>query len=163
MRLEDAGGDNDDELSVGAGSGGGGVEGDVAVANEAAAVAVANEAVAVMDDAGGPPLLPDELIDTNIVFPAAAGGVDNDTDVSELAIRHGLLSGSDLSNAPVAESIPPCTMPGKRPGGVTGSGRDVEMAVGGFLVEGGVDARAFDGKGQFHEVDRLREGADDLV
>jgi hypothetical protein len=46
MRLDDVGGEDDDEVSVGARSGGGGGGADEAVANEAVDVAVA----AVMDD-----------------------------------------------------------------------------------------------------------------
>jgi hypothetical protein len=55
MRLEDASGDDDDEVSVGDGPGGGGGGVDEAVA------------VAVMEKAVGPPLLPDKLADVNIV------------------------------------------------------------------------------------------------
>jgi hypothetical protein len=101
MRLDDAGGEDDDEVSVGVGSGGGGVGEDEAeaVANEAGVVVDA----AVMDnEAVGPPLLPDELVDATIVFPADDHGDDDVPDA--LSIPHGLLLGSDLINAPVAES-----------------------------------------------------------
>jgi hypothetical protein len=102
---EVAGRDDDDEIRLGAGTGGGvgggggggGVKESVVVSNEAGDVAVMYEAV-------GPPLLLDELVDANICSPAGGGGVDNDDNYPELVIRHGLLSGSDLINAPVAES-----------------------------------------------------------
>jgi hypothetical protein len=54
-------------------------------------------------------------------------------------------------------------MPAKRPRGVTRYVRNVEMVVEGFLVEDGVDARAFDGKGQVYEGDQLGEWAGDTV
>jgi hypothetical protein len=67
MRLDDVGGEEDDEVSVGAGSGdgGGGGGADEAVANEAVDVAVA---AVVDDEAVGPPLLLGELIDATIDF-----------------------------------------------------------------------------------------------
>jgi hypothetical protein len=92
MRLEDAGGEDDDEVSVGDGSGGGGGV-DNAEAVDGINEAVAVDGVAVMDEAVGPPLLPDELIDVTIIFP---DGADANAD--------GLLSGSDLINTHVAES-----------------------------------------------------------
>jgi hypothetical protein len=101
MRLDDVGGEDDDEVSVGVGSGGGGGGADEDVANGAVDVAVA----AVMDDeAVGPPLLLGELVDATIVLPA-----DDDAHADEdlhtvLSIPRGLLSGSDLINATVAES-----------------------------------------------------------
>jgi hypothetical protein len=70
MWLEDAGGGDDDEVTVGDGSGDGGGGVDEA---EAEAVDVANEAVAfafsaMTKEADGPPLLPDELADAVIFF-----------------------------------------------------------------------------------------------
>jgi hypothetical protein len=101
MRLDDVGGEDDDELSVGAGSGGSDGRADEAVANKAVDVAVA----ATMDDeAFGPPLLLGELVDVTI-FPPADDDARADDDVpTTLSIPRGLLSGSDLINAPVAES-----------------------------------------------------------
>jgi hypothetical protein len=73
--------------------------------DEAEDFAVYNVAVAAVgDEAVGPPLLPDELVDATIAFPAFPAGVDADDDVPTLKIRRGLLLGSDLINAPVAES-----------------------------------------------------------
>jgi hypothetical protein len=54
-----------------------------------------------VDEAVISPLLPDELVNAHIVVPA--GGDAND-DVHGFKIRCGLLLGSNLSNAPVAES-----------------------------------------------------------
>jgi hypothetical protein len=101
MRLDDVGGEDDDEVSVGVGSGGSGGGADEAAANEAADVDVAD----VMDDeAIGPPLLPGELENATIVFPAD-DDANADDDVSDaLSIPRGLLSGSDLTNDPVAKS-----------------------------------------------------------
>jgi hypothetical protein len=58
----------------------------VNVANKAVDVDVdvyADVAAAVMDEAVGPPMLPDKLIDTTIIFPA---GADADDDVPELTV-----------------------------------------------------------------------------
>jgi hypothetical protein len=98
MRLDNVGGEDNDEVSVGAGSGGG-----VGGADEAVAVDVA--VAAVMDDeAVGPPLLLGELVDATIVFPAD-DDVHADDDVpTALSIPRVLLLGLDLINAPVAES-----------------------------------------------------------
>jgi hypothetical protein len=74
---------------------------DGAVANEAVDIAVA----AVMDDESvGPPLLLGKLVDATIVFPADDDAHADDDIPTALSIPRGLLSGSDLSNAPVAES-----------------------------------------------------------
>jgi hypothetical protein len=93
-RLEDAGGEDDDEVRVDAGSGdiGSGVDKAFSVYD-----------ATVMGEAVGMPMIPDELFNVTIVLPA---GVHADDDVPELSIRGSLLSGSDLSNAPVAESTP---------------------------------------------------------
>jgi hypothetical protein len=83
MRLDDVGGEGDDEVSVGAGPGGGGGGVDEAVANEAVYVDVA----AVMDDeAVGPPLLPGELVDATIVFPADDHAHADDDVPTEMSI-----------------------------------------------------------------------------
>jgi hypothetical protein len=101
MRLDNVGGEDDDEVSFGAGSGGGGGGMDEAVANEVVDVAVA----AVMDDeAVGPPLLLGELVDATNVFPAADDAHADNNVPTALSIPCGLLLGSDLINAPVAES-----------------------------------------------------------
>jgi hypothetical protein len=103
MRLEDAGGDDDDDVSVGDQSGDGGGVGGVDEA-EAEAVDVENEAVyvaAVMDTAVGAPLMHYEIVDANIVLPVGGDAYD---DVPELTIQCGLLLGSDLINAPIAKS-----------------------------------------------------------
>jgi hypothetical protein len=101
MRLDDVGGEDDDEVSVGAGSGGGGGRADEAVANEAVAVAVA---AAMDDEAVGLPLLLGELVDATIVFPADDDAHADDGVITALSIPLDLLSGSDLINTPVAES-----------------------------------------------------------
>jgi hypothetical protein len=101
MRLDDVGGEDDDEVSVGAGSGGGGGGADEAVANEAVDVAVA---AAIDDEAVGPPLLLGELVDAIIAFPADDDAHADDGVPAALSIPRGLLSGSDLINALVAES-----------------------------------------------------------
>jgi hypothetical protein len=101
MQLDDVGGGGDDEVSVGVGPGGGCGWADEAVAKEAADVDVA----AVMDnEAVGPPLLPGEPFDATMVFPADDDSHSDDDVPAALSIPHGLLSGSDLINAPVAES-----------------------------------------------------------
>jgi hypothetical protein len=103
IRLDDVGGEDDGEVSVGAGSGGGGGGADEAVANEAVDVDVAGAAV-MDDETVGPPLLRGKIVDATIVFPADDDAhADNDIPAA-LSIRRGLLSGSDLINAPVAES-----------------------------------------------------------
>jgi hypothetical protein len=95
------GGEEDDEVSVGAGSGGGGSGADEAVANKAVDVAVS----AVMDnEAVGPPRLPGELVDVTIVFPADDDAHADDDVPAALSIPRGWLLGSDMINAPVAES-----------------------------------------------------------
>jgi hypothetical protein len=101
MRLDNVGGEDDDEVSVGAGSGGSGGGADEAVANEAVDVAVA---AAMDDEAVGSPLLLGELIDTTIFPPADDDAHAYDDLPTALSIPRGLLSGSDLINAPVAES-----------------------------------------------------------
>jgi hypothetical protein len=103
MRLDTVGGEDDDEVGVGAGSGGGGGGADEAIANEAVDVAVA--VAAVMDDEEvGPPLLLGELVDATIVFPADDDAHADDDVPTAVSIPRGLLSGSDVINAPVTES-----------------------------------------------------------
>jgi hypothetical protein len=82
------------------GSGGGGGEADEAVANEAVDVAVDD---AMDDEAVGPPLLFGEPVDTTIVVPADDDARADDDLPTALEIPRGLLLGSDLINAPVAE------------------------------------------------------------
>jgi hypothetical protein len=103
MRLDDVGGEDDDEVSVDLGSGGGGGGVGKAVANEAVYVDVADAAV-MDDEAVGPPLLLDKLANATIVFPDDDDAHVDDDVPTALSIPCGLLSGSDLSNAPVAES-----------------------------------------------------------
>jgi hypothetical protein len=100
MRFDNVCGEYDDEVSVDTGSGGGSGGVDEAVANEAVDVAVA----AVMDDeAVAPPLLLGKLVDATIVSPADDDTHADDDLPTALSIPRGLLSGSGLINAPVAE------------------------------------------------------------
>jgi hypothetical protein len=106
MSLDDVGGEDNDEVSVDGGSGGGGGKADEAVANEAVDVDVDVDVAAAMnDEAVGPPLLLGELVDATIVFPADDDAHADDELSTAFSIPPGLLSGSDLINAPVAESI----------------------------------------------------------
>jgi hypothetical protein len=105
MRLDDVGGEDDDEVSVGAGSGGGGGGGGGGVDEADASEAVDVDVAAAMDDeAIGPPLLRGQLVNAAIVFPADYDAHADDDLPTALSILRGLLSGSDLINAPVAES-----------------------------------------------------------
>jgi hypothetical protein len=56
------------------------------------------------DEAVGQPLMSGELVDATIVFPADDDAHSDDDIPTALSIPRGLLSGSDLINAPVAES-----------------------------------------------------------
>jgi hypothetical protein len=91
MRLDGVGGEDDDEVSVGAGSGGDGGGTYEAVANEAIEGAVA---AAMDDEAVGPPLLLGELVDATIVFPANDDAHADEDLPTALSIPRGLLSGS---------------------------------------------------------------------
>jgi hypothetical protein len=102
-RLDDAGGEEDEEVSVGVGSGGGGGSGGAYEAETDSHESVDVDVDDVMDDeAVRLTLLPRQLVDATIVFPADAH--DNDDVPIALSIPHGFLSSSDLSNAPVAEN-----------------------------------------------------------
>jgi hypothetical protein len=104
LNAYDVGGEEDDEVSVDAGSCGSGGRVDEAVANEAFGVAVVAVVAAMDDEAIGSPLLLGELADATIVFPADDDAHADDDVPTALSIPRGLLSGSDLINARVTES-----------------------------------------------------------